>query len=625
MLSIIHGLLDHMVLQRNARDVSDAVFDGKCVSTGKVRVRVFKSGQPLKGWAGAIVGKALRRKFEGRLRGLPVGGPYDIELSIVPASGQATESLWISDVLVGDVWLLGGQSNMQGCGMLREALPPVPQVRAFFMDHHWRVAKEPIHNMDATVDEVHKVLNGGALPPRNTVTGTCPGPGFAQEMLKRTGVPQGLIAAAHGGTSMAQWDPAKRNEGGASLYGAMVGRLRKNGGKVAGLLWYQGESDANPDAVKVYTHAMIRFVRALRRDCGDKNLPVAIVQISRVTNWPADASRPWNSIQEQERRLPRRIKHLATVPAIDLTLADGIHISGRDQNRLGVRLAQAMDVLRRGNVAGKPPIEVGRIRMGFQPGRLDAGMVEVEFLNVVGQLRSGSRPSGLALGDGANPPGNLCDIQLKGNRALVYATLAPAGLAGLSLHYGAGTDPYCNITDEADRSLPVFGPMPLGQPKAVTPFWRVADVAFLAQPYERLGSRPPQNLRYQRHTYTTDFSDSRFIFPGWPKDNTVLVYRYRFSCVEAMKLELLLGYDGPITAWVDNKRVLCDPDGTNPAIADQHVMPFGARTGGHEVVIALGNQSGRAWGVWVRLARRDVAKAALLAGLTLTLPELRSV
>jgi hypothetical protein len=40
-------------------------------------------------------------------------------------------------------------------------------------------------------------------------------------------------------------------------------------------------------------------------------------------------------------------------------------------------------------------------------------------------------------------------------------------------------------------------------------------------------------------------------------------------------------------------------------------------------VIALGNQSGRAWGIWVRLARRDVSKAALLAGLSLTLPELR--
>jgi sialate O-acetylesterase len=228
------------------------------------------------------------------------------------------------------------------------------------------------------------------------------------------------------------------------------------------------------------------------------------------------------------------------------------------------------------------------------------------------------------LSDGVNPPGNVCDIQLKDNRAFVYATLAPAGLSGLSLHYGAGTDPYCNITDEADRSLPVFGPVPLGEPKALTPFWRTAEVALFDQPYGRLGLRPPRNLRYRKHTYPADFADSRFLFPRWPKDDTVLVYRLRFSCTEAMKLELLLGYDGPITAWVDGRRVLRDPHGTNPAIADQHALPFSARSGRHEVVVALGNQSGRAWGIWARLARRDVSKAALLAGLKLTLPELRT-
>lgn len=620
-MKLTRGLFDHMVLQRNARHVCDAKFAGTCRATGVVRTRVLKGGRVLKGLDRTVVGRAGRGQFNGRLSGVPVGGPYDVELVVVTPAGQFVEGVRIRDVLVGDVWLLGGQSNMQGCGMLFEALKPSPWVRAFYMDHRWRVAKEPIHNMDAAVDEVHKILCGGALPPKNTVTGTCPGTGFAQEMHRRTGVPQGLIAAAHGGTSMAQWDPAKRHEGGASLYGALLGRLRKNGGKVAGLLWYQGESDANADAMKVYTDAMIKLVRALRRDCRDPKLPVAVVQISRVLGWPLDAARPWNSIQEQERLLPRRIKHLATVPAIDLTLVDAIHISGRDQNRLGVRLAQAMDVLRRGPAAGKPPIEVGRIRLGFQPGRVDAGMVEVEFENVVGRLRAGGRPYGFALSDGVNPAGNVFDVQLKGNRARVYASVAPAGLTGLSLHYGAGADPYCNITDEADRSLPVFGPVPLGEPKAKTPFWRVAELALLAKPYSRLGARAPAGLKYRRHEYPADFADSRFLFPAWPKDDTTLVFRYRFTCPEAMKLELLLGYDGPVTAWVDGKRVHRNPNGTNPAIPDHHELPFAAKAGKHEVVVALGNQGGRAWGVWIRLARRDVARRALLAGILVTMPE----
>ena len=43
---------------------------------------------------------------------------------------------------------------------------------------------------------------------------------IAKEMLRRTGVPQGLIACAHGGTSMAQWSPKLKRLGGDSLYGA---------------------------------------------------------------------------------------------------------------------------------------------------------------------------------------------------------------------------------------------------------------------------------------------------------------------------------------------------------------------------------------------------------------------
>jgi len=61
----------------------------------------------------------------------------------------------------------------------------------------------------------------------------------------------------HGGTSMAQWSPPLRNKGGASLYGAMMRRYEKLGQPIAGLLWYQGESDANREAASVYTQKMI--------------------------------------------------------------------------------------------------------------------------------------------------------------------------------------------------------------------------------------------------------------------------------------------------------------------------------------------------------------------------------
>ena len=48
--------------------------------------------------------------------------------------------------------------------------------------------------------------------------------------------------------------------------------------------------------------------------------------------------------------------------------------------------------------------------------------------------------------------------------------LTSADIEPMKLQYGYGHDPYCNITDEADRSLPVFGPVPTGRPRAVGQF-----------------------------------------------------------------------------------------------------------------------------------------------------------
>ena len=236
-----------------------------------------------------------------------------------------------------------------------------------------------------------------------------PGPAFANRMRQLVGVPQGIIACGHGGTSMTQWDPVRKNEGGKSLYGALVRRLKKNGGCAAGMIWYQGCSDANPNDAKLYMQRMKKLVSSLRRDCGDKSLPVVIVQIARVVNWGNTAS--WNSIQEQQRLLPKTISNLATVPAIDLPLDDGIHISGAGQYVLGKRLAQAMNVLIRGRKAGLPPISLKKAGVETVRG---LGAAVVEFENVAGKLRSGDRPSGFSI---VNESGiaNHFDISLDGN------------------------------------------------------------------------------------------------------------------------------------------------------------------------------------------------------------------
>ena len=109
-MKIVSGLFDHMVLQRNGTNVSEACLEGLSTHNGPVLVTVRKKGKPFAAWRETKIGQAKNGRFTAGLKGLPTGGPYDIELLI------GKDSLSVRDVLVGDVWLLGGQSNMQGYG-----------------------------------------------------------------------------------------------------------------------------------------------------------------------------------------------------------------------------------------------------------------------------------------------------------------------------------------------------------------------------------------------------------------------------------------------------------------------------------------------------------------------------
>lgn len=610
-MEILTGLFDHMVLQRNTRNWSEAPITGRANSDGRLTARVTCQDRLVKGWKWRKIGEVKRKTFKATIAGLPAGGPYAIELRVV-SDGKVLDQTGIVDVLVGDVWLVGGQSNMQGCAEIRDAAKPHPMVRAFKMDDRWAVARDPIHNMWACVDQVHIDLCGGVRPAIDKNHGVGPAVAFGLEMRDRTGVPQGLIASAHGGTSMAQWDPARKKEGGRSLYGAMMRRLTKNGGRAAGMIWYQGESDAGLEAAAVYTDRMKALFRAVRRDTKSPRLPIAIVQISRlVASWESPAS--WNSVQDQQRRLQESVPNVATVPSIDLTLKDLIHLGGSDINRLGRRLGQAMHALRGGRGAGKLPIQLKRVSTEIERPSGLANVV-VEFDNVEGSLRAGSRPSGFDIVD-TNGASQVFDIRLRKNCAILRTVCSKAGLSDKRLYYGFGYDPVCNITDEADRSLPVLGPLsPAGRVRALSPFvtrLRVSeplpgagDLRALKRP------RDLKSLKLRERDFPTNFCDLHAELVGHAPEDRLVYYACHLKVPEKMRLAVCFGYDGPVKLWIDGKQVFHDPSGTNPAVEDERSVPFAAGKGTHEVLIALGSNQGKAWGIFLRFERLDVPKKA---------------
>ena len=212
------------------------------------------------------------------------------------------------------------------------------------MSDRWLLACEPLHWRVDSVDPAHwpgprkpsdeEVL----LYHRDRPTGVGPGLAFAREMVRHTAVPIGLVPCAVGGTSMDQWSPARVKLGSKSLYGAMMRRFEAVGSQVKGVLWYQGESDASPGLPDTYPTKFSHFVRALRRDFSQPDLPVICVQLARVII-PQATHLDWNAVQETQRRCAEKIRNTDLVPAVDLPMDDFIHVSTAGQKKLGERLA----------------------------------------------------------------------------------------------------------------------------------------------------------------------------------------------------------------------------------------------------------------------------------------------
>src|SRR5207248_2721644 len=66
---------------------------------------------------------------DGKFAGVPTGGPYHLRL--VAKKGDAEATVSVGPIFVGDLWVLAGQSNMQGIGDLVDVTPPHPKVMSF--------------------------------------------------------------------------------------------------------------------------------------------------------------------------------------------------------------------------------------------------------------------------------------------------------------------------------------------------------------------------------------------------------------------------------------------------------------------------------------------------------------
>ncbi len=461
------GAAPFQVFQRDASSRATIHLEG--TSDGKaVEARLVAAGRTVAGFDWKRLAAVSQKAWSGDLAAVPTGGPYRIELRA--EDGAVTAA--VDNVLVGDLWVLAGQSNMEGVGNLVNTPLPSVLVNSFDQTDIWVAAADPLHRLPDANDAVHWRRNAQGQPERltgpaleewiaNRKKGAGVGLPFALEMVRRTGVPIGLLPCAHGGTSMDQWSPALKDKGGDSLYGAMIRRVRLAGGHVTGVLWYQGESDAGPEAQPKFAQKFKDLIAAIRADFGQPELPFYYVQIGRHVT--SAGGTEWNLVQQDQLTVESQVRNAGMVTCADCNLDDGIHVSTEDHRLLGRRLANLACHDLFPDKAG-----CGALLSGPRPAsaRMEGHRILVEFKGVNGHLRSKGRLNGFAIVDASgkvvptiysqrisetNP--NVVELLFGGEK------LPDTPMLGYGI--GFGRDMYVNLTDDAGMAAPVFGPMPI--------------------------------------------------------------------------------------------------------------------------------------------------------------------
>jgi hypothetical protein len=380
-------------------------------------------------------------EWEHGFDAVPAGGLYRLESRLV-VDANAPEWGIHGDTVhhlgVGDLWIIAGQSNAAGYGRGPVHDPPEPGVHLLRNDERWDIAAHPLND---TTGSTHPNLEG-ANPGHSAYL--C----FARELRGALGYPIGLIQTALGGSALSAWNPAENVD--APLYQNLIHCVKLAGGRVKGMVWYQGESDCSPTAAGTYERRFADFIAHLRADLRSPDLPVLIAQLNRYTApLGPDEHRAWSIVREAQRQAIR-LGNTAVVPTLDLPLSDGIHTSSDGNLTLGRRKARAALALvyGRDGYARAPEIVSGVLSP-------DRGSVDLIFAHVPNRLAflgPGEHDFVVEDAEGvvpvhaaATPAANRVRLELE----------RPA-VGEIRVHGGYGANPPCHLRD-AEENTPVLG------------------------------------------------------------------------------------------------------------------------------------------------------------------------
>jgi sialate O-acetylesterase len=292
---------------------------------------VVQRDKPLSIWGWADPGEEVNVTFAGKSASAKADdkGNWKVTLPAFAADGGKAHELVVSgknkltleDVLIGEVWVGSGQSNMEwnvaSSTGGKEAIDAAnhPKIRLYLVPKVQ--AKEPQKDIKAE----WKVCSPKTLAPNSGVLYF-----FGLKLQKELDVPVGLISSSWGGSPIQPWTIDQKSSGG--MYNAMIAPIASF--PVRGVIWYQGESNMG-EGLK-YRDRMEALIAGWRKHWGE-DMPFYFVQIAPFAGYRAPLLPLWEA-QAASMKIP----HTGMVVVTDLV--DNVKdIHPKNKKDVGDRLA----------------------------------------------------------------------------------------------------------------------------------------------------------------------------------------------------------------------------------------------------------------------------------------------
>jgi len=450
---------------------------------------VVQRGLPVHVWGMAAPHEAVSVTFRGETKSATPDddGRWSIYLSPGEAGGpfqmtiKATNTIVLNDILVGDVWVASGQSNMEfpmtalANAQTEIAAAQSPKIRLFMVKH--KPADYPLENVESK--------GWAACTPETVADSSAVAYFFARHLQQKLGVPIGLVESFWGGTAAESWTSLRALSADAAFMPVFAARARTLAGEsttvlhqqreeheyqqaveqakaegkplpgrqwhpdfaawapaalyngmiapltplaIRGAIWYQGESNSGPDRAPLYARLFQTMIRDWRNAWGEGDFPFLFVQIA---NWNTAPDGMWPEVRDAQRQA-LALKN--TGMAVTIDIGDAVDIHPKNKQDVGLRLALAARAIAFGEkLEWSGPL----VRQVTQ----EEHALRVWFDHAGGLTAKGAELTGFEV---AGPDGKYspAEAKIEGESVVVSSAAVPTPV---SVRYGWAANPNCNL------------------------------------------------------------------------------------------------------------------------------------------------------------------------------------